>query len=194
MSPRPPRIEPLSPPYAPELEREFERITPSWRGTGPLAIFRLWARHPRLGRALGPVGAFLLGKGEVDGVDRELVILRTCALAGAEYEWGVHAVGYARQVGFDDELIDATACSPTGDARWSGRERLLLRLVDEVESSVDVSDELWRELAESYSEAQLLELLLLAGFYRYVALTARATGIPLEPWARRFPDHRLSPV
>lgn len=189
---RPPRIEPLSPPYPSALEAEFERITPSWRNSGPLAIFRVWARHPGLGRSLGPVGAFLLGGGDLADADRELLILRTCALAGSEYEWGVHAVGYARRAGLADELIEATACVPTDDPRWTAHERRLLRLVDEAESSVSVSDELWNDLATHYTDAQLLELLLVAGFYRYVALTARATRTPLEPWAMRFPDRRLS--
>jgi 4-carboxymuconolactone decarboxylase len=94
--------------------------------------------------------------------------------------------------GLDDAAIEATACSRTDDPRWSERERLLLRLVDEFEASVDVSDALWGELEKLWSEPQLLELLLIAGFYRFVALSVRATRTPLEGWARRFPPHRLS--
>ncbi len=185
------RIEPLAPPYPPAIGKELERATPGWRDTGPLLLFRVWARHPPLGRALASVAGFLLRGGEVEAPDRELLILRTCALAGAEYEWGVHADGYAPRSGLSESTIEATACSPTEDPRWSTRERLLLRLVDESEASIDVSDALWSELAGIWTEAQLLELLLIAGFYRYVALAVRATRTPLEDWARRFPSHRL---
>lgn len=191
-TPSRPRIEPISPPYPAALAEDLDRVSPSWRDTGPLAIFRVWARHPSLGRAIAPVGSFLLQKGEVEPPDRELIILRTCALAGAEYEWGVHAVGYAPRSGLDDTTIEATACSPTDDPRWSERQRLLLRLVDEFESSIDVSDGLWHALEQSWTETQLLELLLIAGFYRFVAFSVRATRTPLEDWAKRFPDDRLA--
>ena len=186
------RIEPISPPYAPALEQALERATPGWRDTGPLLLARVWARHPPLGQEIASVAGFLLGRGQVDAPDRELLILRTCALAGAEYEWGVHADGYAPRSGLSESTIEATACTPTEDPAWSERERLLLRLVDQAETSADVSDPLWSELASIWTEAQLLELLLIAGFYRFIALAVRATRTPLEDWARRFPSQRLS--
>ena len=187
-----PRIEPISPPYPAPMNEALNQVSPSWRNSGPLAIFRVWARHPRLGQALGPVGGFLLKDGEVEPFDRELIILRTCALAGAEYEWGVHAVGYGPRSGLCEAAIEATAHTPTADPRWSERERLLLQLVDEAEASIDVSDPLWNELAEIWTEPQLLELLLIAGFYRFVSLSVRATRTPLEGWGRRFPRDRIS--
>ncbi len=187
-----PRIPPLSPPYPPELEAELERVSPNWRGQPPLKIFRVWAKHPRLGRALAGVGGFLLQNGDVDPRDRELMILRTCALAGAEYEWGVHAVGYARRSGLPQETIEATVLAPTDDPAWSDRERLLLQLVDEFEASVDVSDALWAQLEKIWTVPQLLELLLIAGFYRFVSLTVRATRTEREEWAARFPEHEPS--
>jgi len=152
-----------------------------------LTVFRVWARHPRLGRALGPIGSFLLNDGDVEAADRELVILRTCAKAGAEYEWGVHAAGYSPRSGLSPARIEATACLGTDDSSWSEKEGLLLRLVDEFEESIDLSDGLWADLVKRWTEPQVLELLLIAGFYRFVSFTARATRTPLEPWAPRFP-------
>ena len=78
--------------------------------------------------------------------------------------------------------------SPTEDPRWSHRERLLLRLADEFEASVDVSDALWAELRGIWTDPQILELLFIAGFYRFVAFSVRATRVPLETWAPRFPS------
>lgn len=181
------RVQPVSPPYPEGVEEGLKRATPPWRDSGPLTIFRVWARHPRLGLALGPVGRFLLDDGEVEAADRELVILRTCARAGAEYEWGVHAAGYSPRSGLSRATIEATARLRTDDASWSEKQRLLLRLVDEFEDRVDVSDELWTELVARWTEPQLLELLLIAGFYRFVSFTVRATRTPLESWAPRFP-------
>jgi len=119
------RIQPLSPPYPEGVEEALNRASPRWRDSAPLMIFRVWARHPRLGRALGPIGAFLLNEGEVGEADRELIILRTCAKAGAEYEWGVHAAGYSPRSGLSPATIEATACLATEDSSWSDEQRLL---------------------------------------------------------------------
>jgi len=188
-TPAPPRILPMVPPYDPEIDAALRRASPPWRkDVPPLAIFRIWAKHPTLGGALSQVAGFLLANGAVEPRDRELLLLRVCALAGAEYEWGVHACGYAPRAGLSREVIQATASAPTEDPRWSARERLLLRLADEFEAAVDVSDALWACLRHEWTEPQILELMLIAGFYRFVAFSVRATRVPLEPWAPRFPS------
>ena len=186
------RISPLSPPYAPEVEAELERMSPNRREQPPLTIFRVWARHPRIGCALSSIGRFLLQDGDVGSKDRELIVLRTCALSGAAYEWGVHASGCSRRSGLPEPLIQATVLAPTNDPVWSARERLLLRLVDEFESSVDVSDDLWAELEKVWTAAQGLELLLITGFYRFVAFSVRATRTAPEEWAPRFANHNTT--
>ena len=50
-----------------------------------------------------------------------------------------------------------------------------------------MSDELWVSLAARWNEVQLLELLLIAGFYHVVAFTVNAVRLPNEAWAARFP-------
>ena len=47
---------------------------------------------------------------------------------------------------------------------------------------------LWGELRARFSEEAILELLLLAGFYRTVSSLTNALRLPLEPYAARFPD------
>ena len=182
-----PRVQPISPPYPPDVEEALKRASPRWRDSEPLSIFRVWARHPRLGQAIGPTGAFLLNDGDVEAADRELIILRICAKTGAEYEWGVHAAGYSPRSGLPEPTIEATACLATDDPSWSEKQHLLLRLVDEFEDFVDISDDLWAELMKRWTVSQILELLLIAGFYRFVSFTARATRTPLESWAPEFP-------
>lgn len=44
---------------------------------------------------------------------REVLIHRTCALRGAEYEWGVHAVGFGKPLGLTDDQLASTV---DGDA------------------------------------------------------------------------------
>jgi hypothetical protein len=45
-------------------------------------------------------------------------------------------------------------------------DRALLRLCDELHDSATVTDEPWGALRKKYSENAMLELPLLAGFYR----------------------------
>jgi hypothetical protein len=94
-----------------------------------------------------PLGAGLLGHPTVAPREREIVIHRTCARAGADYEWGVHAVAFAPAVGLSDEQIVATAVGEADDPAWSERDALLVRLADELHDSATVSDELWGALA-----------------------------------------------
>ena len=46
---------------------------------------------------------------------------------------------------------------------------------------------LFRTLAKTFSEAQLLELLVLAGQYRMISYVCNASGLALEAHVPRFP-------
>lgn len=51
-----------------------------------------------------------------------------------------------------------------------------------------MSDELWADLRGRFSEEAILELLMLAGFYTMVSYVTNGLRLPLEDFARRFPD------
>src|SRR5215475_977024 len=104
-----PRIAPLEPPYEPELERMLIKWMPPGSALEPLALFRTLAVHEDLSSRMRPLGAGILGHGRVQPRDREIIIHRTCARAGAEYEWGVHAVAFGKPLGLSDEQLAATA-------------------------------------------------------------------------------------
>src|ERR671914_197433 len=103
MSENQPRIAPVEPPYDPELQELLDKWMPPGIGIEPLALFRTLARHSELASRARPLGAGILAKGLVDPRLREVMIHRTCALTGAEYEWGVHVVGYGKPVGLSDD-------------------------------------------------------------------------------------------
>ena len=50
----------------------------------------------------------------------------------------------------------------------------------------DIDDALWRRLAAVFDEPQLIDLLLLCGWYHAISFTARAARLPLEPGAPGF--------
>ena len=70
--------------------------------------------------------------------------------------------------------------------QFAPRERLLLRLVDELHDTAQVSDGLWQALRAEFTDAQLIELVALTGFYHLISFTTNAFYIPLETYAARF--------
>ena len=159
-----PRIAPLEPPYPAPVQAALDRIMPE--GVPPLALFRTLARNERVFLRLLAGG--LLDRGSIGLREREIVIDRTCARCGSEYE-----------------QVAATA---GGDAAaFPERERLLLRLVDELHDRAQVSDELWAALRAYFAEEQLIELVALAGFYHLISFVTNALRVPLESYGARFP-------
>lgn len=183
------RILPEVSPYSAAVAEDFAAIMPP--GREPIALFRTLAKNPRLLRKLR-LGN-LLDRGSLSLRQRELVILRTSALCGAEYEWGVHVAFFNAKVGFDAEQLYATRWLAADAPCWQPEDVLLVHLCDELHGSARVSDELWGALSAHFSEEQLLELLTLAGFYHSIAFVLNACRIALEPDAPRFPPQRRDP-
>ncbi len=182
-----PRIAPLQPPYAPEIEESLRRWMPPGSALEPLKLFRTLNVNEELASRMRPLGAGILGHGLVPPRERELMIARTCARAGAEYEWGVHALAFALPLGLSEEQLAASVQGGPEDPAWEPGDGELIALADELHDTATVSDALWAKLAARFSEQQLLELLVIAGWYRLISYVINATGVELEPWAARFP-------
>jgi 4-carboxymuconolactone decarboxylase len=182
-----PRIAPLEPPYEPEIEAALRKWMPPGAETEPLKLFRTLTVHDELASRMRPLGAGILGHGRVDPREREIVIHRTCARAGAEYEWGVHVLAFGKPLGLSDEQIAATVHGQADDPAWSEHDAQLVQLADELHESCAVSDRLWAQLAERFSEDQLLELVITVGWYRLLSYVINAARVQHEPWAARFP-------
>ncbi|MFD0684942.1 carboxymuconolactone decarboxylase family protein [Actinomadura fibrosa] len=179
------RITPLEPPYAPEIDEALRKWMPPDVAHEPLILFRTLHRNPELASRMRVLGAGLLAHGSLPPRDREIVIDRVCARAGCQYEWGVHVATFAEAVGLTPEQIDATV---SGDpAPWSPKDRLLVNAVDELHDSAEISQPTWEALARHYDEPQLLELLVLAGWYRLISQLINSIAPDNEPWAPPFP-------
>lgn len=132
-------------------------------------------------------GAGILAHGRIDPREREILIHRACARAGAEYEWGVHAVAFGGPLGLTEAQLNATVNGAPDDPAWSEHDALLIRMADELHDTCTISDTLWRSLAASYESDQLLELLIIAGWYRLISYVINGVRVAPEPWAQRFP-------
>jgi 4-carboxymuconolactone decarboxylase len=177
------RLAPLSPPWEPAVAEDLAKLMPP--GMEPLALFRVVAHNPRVLRRFRRGG--LLDPGSITVAERELMIHRTCARCGSEYEWGVHATVFGRANGLDDARLAATVHARADDAVWTPREALIVELADALHDTATASDDLWRRLAAEFTPAQLVELVALAGFYHLVSFVTNAFAIPTESMAERFP-------
>jgi alkylhydroperoxidase family enzyme len=178
------RVAPLDPPYPAPVQAALDRIMAP--GVPPLLLFRTLAANQRV--FLRVMAGGLLDRGSITLRERELVIDRTCARCGCEYEWGVHVTFFAERIGLTAAQVAGTrAPQPAADA-FPPREQLLLRLVDELHDTARVSDTLWAELVAEWSSEQLIELIALAGFYHLIAFVANALRIPNEAYGARFPS------
>jgi alkylhydroperoxidase family enzyme len=150
-----------------------------------MVLFTTLARDPRLFGKFFAGG--LLDRGHLTLRQRELVIARTTALCGSEYEWGVHVALFGARVGFDEPQLQSLANGTPDDPCWGHADRTLLGLCDALHRDCTVDDPLWQALRALFSEEALLELLLLAGFYRTVSYLTNALRLPLEPGVAGFP-------
>ena len=176
------RIAPLEPPYAPEIHGHFDRIM---RGAPPLILFRTIARSARAWEKFSAGG--LLDRGPLSLREREIVIDRTCALTGCEYEWGVHVATFAAAARLTDEEVRATLLENAEAPCWSAAEQAMIAAVDALHARATLSDAEFAALSSHYDEARILEIMLLCGFYRTVSYLANGLALPLEANAARFP-------
>lgn len=182
------RIEPLEPPYTDEVGAQLGRMMPA--GAPPIGLFRMFARNLPMTGAMHGWGRYELGRQLTLSLrEREIVIDRTCALCGCEYEWGVHVMTYADRVGLTREQTASLVHGGATDVCWaSERERLLILAADSLHERSDIDDALWARLASAFDELQLMDLLLLCGWYHAISFAARAARLPHEPGAPSFAD------
>jgi alkylhydroperoxidase family enzyme len=178
------RIAPAQPPYPPDAQAALDRIMPP--GIPPLLLFTTLARDERLYERFR--NGALLDKGHLTLRQREIVIDRVTALCRSEYEWGVHVAFFAKRGGFDDAMLHSLVHGSADDPCWSSEDRLLIRACDQLHSGSDIDDALWAEVRVILSEMALVEVLMLAGFYRTVSYLTNALRLPLESYAARFPN------
>jgi 4-carboxymuconolactone decarboxylase len=132
-------------------------------------LFRMLANAPAM---IGPtlrLGEAILTKGELDPKLRELVILRVARRTGSEYEWVQHE-GIARLIGLSDEEI----------ARAADDQRPELRLVDAIIDGGSPPAELVTEVDATLGHAQLLELIITAGYYAMLGGMMRAIRLDVD--------------
>jgi alkylhydroperoxidase family enzyme len=103
----------------------------------------------------------------------------------------VHVAFFGPRAGLTEADVRALCVADPATAPLPARERLLLRLCDELHDRATVSDALWAELSAEWSAEQLVELVALAGYYHLISFATNAFKLAPEPFAARFPAPAL---
>jgi alkylhydroperoxidase family enzyme len=183
------RVAPASRPLSADIQAAIDTVM---RGNDPLLLFTTLARDRRLFGKFFNSG--LLDRGHLTIRQREIVIDRVTAQCGAEYEWGVHIAAYAAKAGLDERQIAALVGNGASDNDFSDEDSVLIRLCDSLHTSCTVDDDLWDALTRHYTAEAIIELLMLAGYYRMVSYVVNGLRLPLEPNTPRFADYVVHPA
>jgi alkylhydroperoxidase family enzyme len=137
------------------------------------------------------LGAWIRSESTIDPRLRELLILQVGFISKSEYEFS-HHVKISQQFGVTEEdirnLIRFNGAKPN---TLSEADRDALTAARELTEEADVSDTTWAKLAARYPNDQLVELMLVVGYYNHVIRLLRALRIDVEPeyqpYLRQFP-------
>jgi alkylhydroperoxidase family enzyme len=166
-------------PY-PDLDAIDPEIGAFMRRIDPMVnVFHMMAHAESAVRPFMRLGNALLFKGMLDPVLREIVILRVGHVTGSSYEVHQHKI-VGRDCGMTDAQIEAV---PEGDASdvFTEREKLAIRVTDEVIANVRVSDDTFAQMEAAFSHREISELLLVIGFYNMIAGFLENMQVDIEP-------------
>jgi hypothetical protein len=105
------RIRALEPPFTPDVEAQLATMMPA--GLPPIGLFRTFAKNLPMTIAMSHWGRYELGRDLTLTLrEREIVILRTCARCGCEYEWGAHLMVFADRAERTDGMAVGTRPFP----------------------------------------------------------------------------------
>jgi alkylhydroperoxidase family enzyme len=94
-----------------------------------------------------------------------------------------HADLVSPQSGLTEAQIESTWHGGPDDPVWTDRHRALLRAADELNDTTTLADAVWDELRAYYDDEQLIEFMVLTGWYRIIANVANTTRLAPESWA-----------
>ena len=146
------------------------------------------ARHPKLARAFLEFSLYLRFDATLDDRTRELLILRTAWIRGGRYELARHG-RIARRIGFTDDELRSITIGSTADG-WPPLEALLLRAVEELCADYTLTGDTWVELAGTFEEQQVMDIVMTVGAYDMLAMAFNTFGVEPEGDLPPFPPER----
>ncbi len=152
----------------------------------PINIFGTLAHHPKLLKRFNLFAGLLLNKGLLPGREREIVVLRVGWNCQSVYEFGQHTIIGRREGLTDAEIVALT--KPRSEFTWPTDDAALVALADDLCTDDCVSDATWAALTPRWNDAEMVELVMLAGTYRLVSGFLNSTGVQLDEGVPGWPQ------
>jgi alkylhydroperoxidase family enzyme len=146
----------------------------------PANVFKMMAHAETCVKPVMKLGGALLGKLQLDPKVRELCLLRAVKLEGGEYEWDQH-LPIARDLGCSEAQIAALEDDDDTAACFDEREQAALQFTREVVLDVRASEETLAQARRHLSDREIVELILMAGFFITLARLTETLGVETEP-------------
>ena len=159
-------------------------LDPSGSGRDIAAVYRTFARHPKLYAPRQILSEYIRTKSTLSPRVREMLILRIGWRCRSAYEWAAHAPA-GRRAGLTNDQIRMLAKS--GYEGWTAADAAIVRAADELFDDDAIADATWKALDEQFDERQLLDVLITTGGYRMVSMVLNTFGVPAEPNSESFP-------
>ena len=121
-----------------------------------------------------------MGKTRLDPLLRELCLLHAVKLEGGMYEYVQH-VPVALELGGTQAQIDAIEAGDDTAACFSELEKSALNLTREVVVNVRASQATLAAAQAHLSEREIVELILMAGYYIMLARITETLGVEEDP-------------
>lgn len=180
------RIAPATAPFTPEAQAILDKLPSDWQP--PFRLFTTLAHDADLLRRFTRGAPSYRPGSKVPLRLREVLLLRVTANCRCAYEWGLRVHYFAASAGLDQAQLHASVHGAISAPCWQPEDRLMLRLADALHHDCAIDEGLWEDLCTLFDADSILELLLLAGYYRTVAYIANGLRLPLEPGVGRdFP-------
>jgi len=183
------RVPPLPRPWSDEDAVAIGRWGHPAATYPPLLLTRVLQRHPALADRVRHLGEGLYVDGRLDARTRTIAILRTCGAVGSAYEWGGQAAFWGPLTGVSPEEADALTSDAdrADEPTWSALDRAVIESVDELERDGTLGGPAWSTLREHLDDEQIIELVIVHGWYRMIATTCNALDLGIEDWMRPWP-------
>jgi alkylhydroperoxidase family enzyme len=127
----------------------------------------------------------LMFRNKVPARTRELIILRVGWRTGSEYVFCNH-VRISRELGLSDEEILGVR-DPERCHTYSEIDLAVIHLADELHELAEVTPSTWMVLDHAFSRDEMVELLIIGGFWRLAAGFVKSARIPLDAGVPSWP-------
>ena len=161
----------------PDPDAQSDELRDQLKRLGSLNVTRMMSHAEGLMSAYSRMATELLLRGKLDPVLRELVILRVGQLCGSDYEWHQH-ISVARAIGTEEAKLDALQSGRF--EKLQPEELAALRVAEDIQRLGKASPENFVEAQRWFSAEQLVELVMVTGYYIMTAGFLQSFDIEIE--------------